>query len=235
MTRRSRPSYRERVELARALAARLGLDSDLTTLVAPSGRPVLVLGGAAGRWSTARLPVVVPARTATPAALPRGLSVVCGVRDVENAPAIAIADALSDALGLTLVLVHVSGPGPTLRSVARVAGVEFDVRSEEDRGLRVLDEPARAAGVPPRRWGARRLMYGAPGPALAVAAAMEQAPLIVVGASGRSRGRPRLRSTTRHLRRASPCPIVVCSHDPAPAMRLREALASSGYRTLSGP
>ena len=215
----------ESVAFADALADRLGLrrmpfgateSSGATFAVAPAERRHL-------------REVTSPTVTFTRVAAARGLDgrvVICGARDEGDAPALAIADAIAHALELPLLVVHVL-PTISARSYPSV-GVALPhavTREERVRAAAMLDRLADAAGVAVPDDGGSRILCGATAADLAELAHSEEAALVVVSGTKRSRlRRAFVPSVANLLARRCERPVAVCPKDPLAAMRVREAL-----------
>jgi nucleotide-binding universal stress UspA family protein len=137
-----------------------------------------------------------------------GGTVVCGVNESRGARhAARVAGALSEQLGLRLVLAHVVD-GFTVAD--GTVGDDESVTTTQARkgGKRLLDQVASEQ----RLHGAdQRIEVGDPAERLAEIAAEERAALILVGARAQGRRwRPTLRSDlSRDLARVTSCPVLV--------------------------
>lgn len=132
-----------------------------------------------------------------------GGTILCGVDGSRGArDALQLASALSERLGLRLVVAHVA------RDEERAAA-----------GRRLLDEiAARASGEDAPEG---RLTSGDPAQRLADIAAEEGADLIIIGRGGR-RGSLRARgSVARELESATSCPVVIAPRQTRPRSQLR--------------
>lgn len=225
------PGHEPCAALARDLSRPLGLrPQPLSYVSAPDA--ALVVAPPADRRRAAGAPVLVVPRRARHRPRLEGASVVCGVQDVDDAPAAAIAGAMAEGLGVRLLLTHVVAPVAIAVPGPAAAPVLCD-RAEEGRrnGRRTLEQVAIAAGLEGVD-GEQRLARGAPGPVLADLARAEDAALIVVSRTSRSwLVRGLLGSAASHLVRRADRPVLVCPRDPLAAMRLREAVESAGCGT----
>ena len=188
------PAASLRVERGRA-ADRLAAAGDRARLLVVGGGDVPPWSGRVRGALARRAPcplVVVP-----PVPALGGHSVLCGVRDLADAPAAALAADLAERLALPLTLVHVlqasSGPPAAV-------GV-LDRPWEEGDALRLLESMAHGAST--------RVLTGAAARELARMAAAERAALLVVGTPRHAA------STAAFLLRRSPRPLVVWRRRPA--------------------
>jgi nucleotide-binding universal stress UspA family protein len=159
------------------------------------------------------------------------------VHDEADAAAAAIAAAVARALELPLLLIHVVGPDPGF-VLASMAGCALPPRTSDDaeRAVEMLDRLADAAGLDWADGAEGRLPHGPVGPTLAAAAQAEDAAMIVVSASARRRLlRAFAPSIAGSLVRCGDRPVLVCPRDPAPAMRVREALSDAPQRAWNEP
>jgi len=217
--------------VARDLAARLRLHPVDLPWPGPSVEAALAVAPVALRtYRAPTTPVVVVTRPAAATPQRHNASVVCGVRDDDDAACVAIAGALAEGLDLPLILVHVV-PSLALAPLALggPAGITAPItgRTVNDRaaGHETLDGVVRAAGLPRPDTAGLRLVRGTPGPTLVATARRDKASLVVVSTSKRGRlQRALLGSAAGYLLRRCKRPVVVCPRDPAPAMRLRAAL-----------
>lgn len=146
-----------------------------------------------------------------------GGTVVCGVNESRGARhAARVAGALSEQLGLRLVLAHVVD-GFTVAD--GTVGDDESVTTVQARkgGKRLLDQ---LAGEQRLRRADQRIEVGDPAERLAQIAAEERAALILVGARAQGRRwRPTLRSDlSRDLALVTSCPVLVVppgSDDPS--------------------
>jgi nucleotide-binding universal stress UspA family protein len=186
----------------------------------PAGMPG---GNASVLVRRLRVPVVVVPRQVN-ADLTGLRSVVCGVRDLHDTTSVAAAGALADALDLQLVLVHVwDEPDAYMpRALAFPPGTFDADRPRDQVAVRaLLGDVARRAG----RWapGAAcvRVIDGAVGTTLCHAGVDERAALVAVTASRRGPfASALLGSAARYVTRHADRPILVCPHQPDPALRL---------------
>jgi nucleotide-binding universal stress UspA family protein len=218
--------------LACELAARLDLRP--VSLPRPGGAPLdaaLAVAPVGLRlYRTSRAPVVV--LTPAAATVPRlqGTSLICGVQDDDDAACTAIAGALAERLGLSLMLVHVLRRSWTLGFAERSlmpGGIDRTV-DELVAGRETVVRVAQAAGLDEPEYLMIRVRGGDAGQTLAAMARRERAAAVVVSASGqrsfRSAGIP---SATRYLVRRCERPVIVCPRHPAAALCLREALTGA--------
>jgi nucleotide-binding universal stress UspA family protein len=169
--------------------------------------------------------VVVPPRVG--AELTGLRSVVCGVRDRRDAVCVAAAGALADALDLQLVLVHVweDPVAGMARPLALAPGGYGGAQARDALGARtLLADVAERAGRSAPGAACVRIIDGAAGRSLCEAAVDERAAMVAVGAS---RHGPTvsalLGSVARHVTRHADRPVIVCPHQPDPALRLDRA------------
>lgn len=133
-----------------------------------------------------------------------GRVVICGVGDERDAPAVGIAQALAGALGLPLLLVHVLPP-------ARVVEAH-----DLDRAGDMLRAAAEAAGVSVPGDAQPRVLSGGVEESLADFAASQDAVVVVVGETSRSRLRRSVfPSLAGRLSRRCPRPVLACPRNPA--------------------
>jgi nucleotide-binding universal stress UspA family protein len=155
-------------------------------------------------------------------------TVLCGVTDsAEGHAAAQLAGALSERLGLRLVLAHV------------VDGVRVDVEESltalqgRKGGERALRAIARGLGLDTRV--ELRLAHGDRAERLAQFAAEEDADLVVLGSKSQGfRGRKLRYGLARELEAATPVPVVIAP--PQAPQRSERRLAdagSAGYETTS--
>lgn len=149
-----------------------------------------------------------------------GGTIVCGVNESQGARhAARVAGALSEQLGLRLLLAHVVDG----LAVAGTVGEDESVTTMQARkgGKRLLDRLVAEQHID----GAdQRIEVGDAAERLAEIAADERAALILVGARARGRlWRPTLRSDlSRDLGHVTPCPVLVVPPEaeiPRPAPR----------------
>ncbi|HEY6397372.1 MAG TPA: universal stress protein [Solirubrobacteraceae bacterium] len=136
------------------------------------------------------------------------LTIVCAVDESPGAAeAIAVAAALSEGLGLRLVLAHVvEGDGPS-------NGLDTGGVQGHRGGQRLLERVARKHNL--ERAADRRAEVGDRASELSRIAGEEAAVLIVVGSRGRYRGgRGRLSRLSAELGSTAPCPVVVVPPHP---------------------
>jgi nucleotide-binding universal stress UspA family protein len=138
-------------------------------------------------------------------------TILCGVDDSQSArAALQLAVALSERLGLRLVVAH----------VAEEAAV--------DEADRLLSPMLEQAGVD--RTADRRVAAGERAGRIAQIAAEEGADLIIVGSGRHGRLRPRLGSTLgSDLESATSCPVLIAPAQTRP--RSRQRLARAGLAT----
>jgi nucleotide-binding universal stress UspA family protein len=142
-------------------------------------------------------------------------TIVCGVDGSQGArDALQLAGALSERLGLRLVVVHVA------RDEERV--------HEGGNGQRLLDDVADQAAF---RWPLeQRLARGDRAGALAAIAAEEAADLVIIGSRSSRRRRFREHATLAvELEKATSCPVVIAP----PQSRRRSALRLARPRQIS--
>jgi nucleotide-binding universal stress UspA family protein len=180
------------------------------------------------RYRNLALPVITLPRSELGSPGLKGGVVVCGARDERDAPALAIAAAVAGALYLPLLLVHVL---PLVsRLVAGVPGVPqvYGVTLEDKAWTKaMLERLAIAAGVEAPADDECRVVRGAPGATLAALGQSLDAALVVVSATTRHWVfRAFAPSVAGYLVRHSARPVLVCPTHPAPAMRVREAIAA---------
>lgn len=224
-----------------ALAKGLALRFDLRPMPFPvAERPSAVLAVAPTserRHRAAGLPVVILSHRVAATSELDGRLIVCGARDESDAPAAATAAAIADALGLPLVLVHVLSPTPRVMvpGAAAIPGEQGFTVADLDRATARLERLVDAAGIADADLDCR-VVRGDTGPTLAALGRSEDAALVVVGATTRTwLSRALDPSVTGHLGRHCDRPVMVCPGDPAPAMRVREALGWRAQRTWRGP
>lgn len=212
------------VAFADALAEHLALRR--MPLGATDRAPALLAVAPASRRHLRDLavPLVTFSRSAAARPAIEGRVVLCGARDEGDAPALAIADAIAQALELRLLVAHVL---PAIRPHASRSVVPPCGPTREERAwaAAMLARLAVAAGVEPPGDGGLRVLCGGAAADLAACARLEDAALVVVSATKRSRIRRMLSpSVARHLSRRCERPVLVCPKEPAAAMRVREAL-----------
>jgi nucleotide-binding universal stress UspA family protein len=137
-----------------------------------------------------------------------GGTVVCGVNESRGARhAARVAGAVTEQLGLRLVLAHVVDGSPVADGTV---GDDESVTTVQARkgGKRLLDQLAAEQRL---READQRIEVGDPAERLAQIAAEERAALILVGARAQGRRwRPTLRSDlSRDLARVTSCPVLV--------------------------
>jgi nucleotide-binding universal stress UspA family protein len=137
-----------------------------------------------------------------------GGTVVCGVNESRGARhAARVAGAVTEQLGLRLVLAHVVDGSPVADGKV---GDDESVTTVQARkgGKRLLDQLAAEQRL---READQRIEVGDPAERLAQIAAEERAALILVGARAQGRRwRPTLRSDlSRDLARVTSCPVLV--------------------------
>jgi nucleotide-binding universal stress UspA family protein len=140
-----------------------------------------------------------------------GGTVVCGVNESRGARhAARVAGALSEQLGLRLVLAHVVD-GFTVADGTVGDDESVTTRRAREGGKRLLD---RLAAEQRLNGADQRIEVGDPAGRLAEIAAEERAALILVGARAHGRRwRPTLRSDlSRDLASATSCPVLVVPH-----------------------
>jgi nucleotide-binding universal stress UspA family protein len=135
-------------------------------------------------------------------------TVVCGVNESRGARhAARVAGAVTEQLGLRLVLAHVVDGSPVADGTV---GDDESVTTVQARkgGKRLLDQLAAEQRL---READQRIEVGDPAERLAQIAAEERAALILVGARAQGRRwRPTLRSDlSRDLARVTSCPVLV--------------------------
>jgi nucleotide-binding universal stress UspA family protein len=150
-------------------------------------------------------------------------TLVCAVTDgVENGGAVARAVAVSERLGLRLVLAHV------VDGLGGVGDESVTMRADRRAAEQRLAELARGYG--PAESAERRFAVGDPARVLGQIASEEAADVIVVGA--RSRGWIRRRIESRladELVTETPVPVLIAPPRPARAAG-REAAAGASRR-----
>jgi nucleotide-binding universal stress UspA family protein len=136
-------------------------------------------------------------------------TIVCGVNGSRGArDALQLARALSERLGLRLVVAHVARGEQRLRA-----------------GERLLDEIAGPAGAERPEV---RLAIGDRAARLAEIAGEEGADIIIVGSpSGRRRKLGRRGSLARELESATSCPVLIAPRQTRPRSQLRLASAQA--------
>jgi nucleotide-binding universal stress UspA family protein len=216
-----------RLELRRVALPGGGL-ADAAIAVAPTGHH---------RHRAPTLPIVILTRSAAARPPLQGRSIVCAVRDESDAPAAAIAAAVADGLGLPLLLMHVLAQLPEAFPGAMVGAAVLPITVEHTaRATAMLDRLATAAALDESDVLERRVRHGPPGPTLLALARVDDAALVVVSASVRPWARRVLApSVTAHLVRHCDRPVLVCPLDPAPALRVREALGNLPHGAWQGP
>ena len=134
-------------------------------------------------------------------------TIVCAVDESPGAvEAIAVAAALSNALGLRLVLAHV------VDGHRRTDGMDMGGVQEHRGGQRLLERVARKHSI---ETADRRAEVGDRASELSRIAGEEAAVVIVVGSRGRNwRGRARLSRLSAELRSTAPCSVVVVPPRP---------------------
>jgi nucleotide-binding universal stress UspA family protein len=215
--------------LADALARRLDLRRVAIPDVGPPDAVIAVAPTTERRHREPTLPVVILSRSAAAKPGLGGRSIVCGVHDESDAPAAAIAAAVARGLGLPLLLIHVRLPVTEVLPGAMVGAAVLPITVEHTaQATDMLDRLGTAAGLDDADIAERRVRYGRPGRALMATARSQDAALVVVSASARPWPRRIFGpSVTAHLVRRCDRPILVCPRDPAPALRVREALSSA--------
>ncbi len=199
-------------------------------------RPPGVAGGDPSQLA-ARLgvPVVVASQGRATIDLSSSRSIVCGVRNVEDAACVTAAGALADALDLQLILAHVGSQPGVAALGAPAVPVAPGPGSNPDRAAarELVGEIARLAGRTAPGASCPRLAEGAPGEELCRIATDERARLIAVTASGASRLWSTVRgSVARDLLRRADRPVFVWPREPSPA--LASDLIPSGQRSRAG-
>jgi|SRR5581483_9186593 len=145
-------------------------------------------------------------------------TIVCGVTDTSSGrDAALLAKALSDRLGLTLILVHaIDMPGD--------AGESVSARQHRQGAERTMADVARQLGLDAVQ---SRIGCGDPADLLAGVAAREAAAMIVIGSSERGLMARRLRSRpARRLAASGAVPVVVAPPQTRP--RRSERLVAAG-------
>jgi nucleotide-binding universal stress UspA family protein len=108
----------------------------------------------------------------------------------------------------TLLVVSVLEPGRGTPFGARID----QIRERRERGAREIADRARAAGVA----AAFLVWQGEPGPSVVAAAEAEGADFIILGSNQRPRvSRLLLGSTSDHVLRSAPCPVLIVRPDDA--------------------
>jgi nucleotide-binding universal stress UspA family protein len=223
----------ESVAFADVLADQLSLRRIPFGATETAGAALAVAPAAGRHLREVALPTVTFTRSATARRL-EGRTVICGARDEGDAPALAIADAIAHVLELPLLVVHVlpaiSAPAFPSWGVPPPHG---PTRQDRLQAVAMLDRLADAAGVDVPCDGGSRVLCGAAAAELAALARSEDAALVVVGGTNRSRlRRALLPSAANLLARRCDRPVAVCPRDPVAAMRVREAL---GWRACRRP
>ena len=196
-------------------------------LVAAARRAALLVIGSRGR--NARRPAVLgsvadavireagaPVLVVPPGAGDRPLegdSVVCAVKDADDADCAVVAAELCGALDLQLVLAHAMPRARTADlALAGAPAVVPAARGDRAPVREMLGSVARAAGVARPGMSAPRIVDGPAGPGLVDLADAERAALLVIGAP--SHGvllSALLGSPAPHLLRHAPRPVLVCA------------------------
>ena len=123
-----------------------------------------------------------------------------------SAAATEAAIELARELNGTLLVVSVLEPGRGTPFGARID----QIRDRRERGVREVADRARATGVA----AAFLVWQGEPGPSVVAAAEAEGADFIVLGSNERPRvSRLLLGSTSDHVLRSAPCPVVIVRPD----------------------
>lgn len=123
-----------------------------------------------------------------------------------SAAATEAAIELARELGGSLLVVSVLEPGRTPPFGARID----QLRERRERGVRDVADKARATGIA----AAFLVWQGEPGPSVVAAAEAEEADFIVLGSNERPRvTRLLLGSTSDHVIRSAPCPVVIVRPD----------------------
>jgi nucleotide-binding universal stress UspA family protein len=135
-------------------------------------------------------------------------TIVCAVDESPGAAeAIAVAAALSEGLGLRLVLAHV------VDGYRRTNGVDLGGVQGHRCGQRLLERVAQTHSL--ESTADRRAEVGDRASELSRIAGEEAAVVIVVGSRGRYRDRRgRLSRLSAELRSTAPCPVVVVPPHP---------------------
>ena len=133
-----------------------------------------------------------------------GGTILCGVNGSRGArDALQLASALSERLGLRLVVAHVAPDRERVRSGERV----LNELAERERGTETPE---------------RRLTTGDRAAGLAEIAAEEGADAIIIGSpSGRRRAFPGRGALAGELESATPCPVLVAPRQTRPRSKLR--------------
>jgi len=141
----------------------------------------------------------------------RAKTILCGVDGSQHSVRAAkVAQALSRALEIDLVLAHVSPGGVRPLPVAHPVAAASDLELESD--LAVIADTAERAGLTGVR--TRRVAAASPTAGLVATARVELPYLIVIGASGHSVLREALLgSVAGELPLKAPCPVVVTPPD----------------------
>jgi nucleotide-binding universal stress UspA family protein len=138
-------------------------------------------------------------------------TIVCGVTDTApGREALTTAVALSERLGLRLVLAHIAeGIGPIEDGDGDIDGAEsVTMKASRVGALRIVERLAAEFGV--AESAERRSAVGDPAALLGQIAAEEAADVILIGARGRGRLRRGLESRfARQLEAETPVPVLI--------------------------
>jgi len=149
-------------------------------------------------------------------------TLICAVTDgAENDDAVARAVAISERLGLRLVLAHVADG---IAAVGHGGGESITMKGDRVAAARRLAQLARDHGVD--HSAEQRVAVGEPAALVGRIASEEAADVIVVGARTRGWGRRGLESRlAQELETETPVPVVIA---PPQKRRLRQQRAANG-------
>jgi nucleotide-binding universal stress UspA family protein len=171
-----------------------------------------------------QVPVVVVGQRCSTADLSAVQSIVCGVRDASDVSCVAAAGALSDALDLQLVLVHVwEQTQPRTVGPLLVPAPTFAEATPQDRAAarELLSDVARRADRTAPGAACPRVIEGPPGQLLCAAGRDHRAAMIALTAPRRGPFvTALLGSAARHVIRHADRPVLVCHRDLDPALDL---------------
>jgi nucleotide-binding universal stress UspA family protein len=185
-----------------------------------------LLGGVAAELTREPLVpvIVVPPGVADTDLLLDGQTIVCGVRDEQDAASAHVAGQFAQNLGLTLTLAHVLGRSPIrisaeapAPSILRSAADEFETATSALHAIArsvTINLPVRVDVA---------VLDGHPGPQLDRAAAARQAAMLAVGACDQAPVAGALAgSPPRYLMRHATRPVLLCPRPrPLTAIRTR--------------
>ena len=185
-------------------------ETTVPVLIVPGGGPgVSSLDEAAARVRRVLVPVLFPPSSAQP---------------------LAVGRAVSEALGVPSLLLHVVEPLRALspRADALVPGIERERRARAEAELARV-----TAGQGPSA--EALIAYGEPSEEIVKVARDRHAGLIVMGLQGSSLSGPRIGSVTYRVLCAAPCPVLALPPDAAGGARGKSRRARKNTATRLGP